>query len=173
MKRRVEDAERAIVAERRGSGRARPRPLEFCEACQDALGHGGRYRSPTGRLRLLGFCSEPESQLLSSKIILLKDEGALLVTLATSLPARIATVATLLLPAFETFDELDEVGRLLGLLDETVLEKLLGRRAQKWVALEAERDELAERAREGCVECRWRVAWDDEEDLCELSIYGC
>lgn len=86
------------------------------------------------------------------------------VVLSAVLSTRV-TVATVLLPPLQAFDKLDEVRSLLGLLDEAVLEELLGRRALEGIALETSRDELSERTREGRIEGRWRVSRNDEEDL--------
>lgn len=95
-----------------------------------------------------------------------------MIALATRLAARVASVAAVLLPSLEALNELDEVGRLLGALDEAVLEQLARGRAQERVALEAQRDKLAERARERRVERRWRVSWDDEQDLSNWIASG-
>ena len=48
-------------------------------------------------------------------------------------------------------DEFDEVARLLGSLDEAVFEQLFRRRTRERIALQAERDKLAEGFREASV----------------------
>ncbi len=63
-------------------------------------------------------------------------------------------------------DEFDEVARLLGSLDEAVFEQVFRRRTRERIALQTERDKLAERFREASVvELRWRVFRDQEKDL--------
>ena len=63
-------------------------------------------------------------------------------------------------------DEFDEVARLLGSPDEAVFEQLFRRRTRERIALQAERDKLADGFREASVVELWgRVLRNQEKDL--------
>lgn len=94
--------------------------------------------------------------------------NVLIFTLAAALLPLLVplTLTTLRLPPRQPLDQLSQIARLLGCLDEAVLEELFGGGACERVALKAERDKVPERlGKAGVVECRRRVLGDEEENL--------